>query len=91
VANAQKPSDFFMFKGYVNGIYLDLASKNTKHARNFRCFSEGIALVLTEIVVELGVVKKSIGKHFGIKQEVFFADFNWNLILKLIATQNKIY
>jgi hypothetical protein len=25
--NAQKPSDFFMFKGYVNGIYLDLASK----------------------------------------------------------------
>jgi phenylalanyl-tRNA synthetase beta chain len=40
-------------------------------------------------VVELGVVKKSIGKHFGIKQEVFFADFNWNLILKLIATKIK--
>ena len=27
-------------------------------------------------------------KHFDIKQEVFYADFNWNLILKLI--NNKI-
>jgi phenylalanyl-tRNA synthetase beta chain len=38
--------------------------------------------------VELGVVKKSIGKHFGIKQSIF-ADFNWNLILKLIAKKIK--
>jgi phenylalanyl-tRNA synthetase beta chain len=53
-------------------------------------FFQRIAIsVGTEIVVELGVVKKSIGKHFGIKQEVFFADFNWNLILKLIATKIK--
>jgi hypothetical protein len=36
-------------------------------------------------VVELGVVKKSIGKHLE-SNKVFFADFNWNLILKLIAT-----
>jgi phenylalanyl-tRNA synthetase beta chain len=35
------------------------------------------------------VLKKSILKHFGIKQEVFFADFNWALILKLIATKIK--
>jgi phenylalanyl-tRNA synthetase beta chain len=38
--------------------------------------------------VEFGTVKKSILKHFDIKQEVLFADFNWNLILKLI--NNKI-
>jgi phenylalanyl-tRNA synthetase beta chain len=50
-------------------------------------FFRGIAISVGTIVVELGVVKKSIGKHFGIKQEVFFADFNWNLILKLIATK----
>ena len=41
-----------------------------------------------DILVEFGTVKKSILKHFDIKQEVFFADFNWNLILKLI--NNKI-
>ena len=90
-ANAQKPSDFFMFKGYVNGILSRLGIQKTQNMPvTSDVFSEGIAIsVGTEIVVELGVVKKSIGKHFGIKQEVFFADFNWNLILKLIATKIK--
>ena len=89
--NAQKPSDFFMFKGYVNGILSRLGIQKTQNMPvTSDVFSEGIAIsVGTEIVVELGVVKKSIGKHFGIKQEVFFADFNWNLILKLIATKIK--
>ncbi|MFV8352924.1 phenylalanine--tRNA ligase subunit beta [Flavobacterium sp. XS2P14] len=89
--NAQKPSDFFMFKGYVNGILSRLGIQKTQNMPvTSDVFSEGIAIsVGTEIVVELGVVKKSIVKHFGIKQEVFFADFNWNLILKLIATKIK--
>ncbi len=89
--NAQKPSDFFMFKGYVNGILSRLGIQKTQNMPvTSDVFSEGIAIsVGTEIVVELGVIKKSIGKHFGIKQEVFFADFKWNLILKLIATKIK--
>lgn len=89
--NKQKPSDFFMFKGYVNGIVSRLGIQKTLNIPvTSDVFSEGIAIsVGTEIVVELGVVKKSIGKHFGIKQEVFFADFNWNLILKLISTKIK--
>jgi phenylalanyl-tRNA synthetase beta chain len=33
-------------------------------------------------------VKKSVLKHFGIKQEVFYADFNWSVVLK--AMSNKI-
>jgi phenylalanyl-tRNA synthetase beta chain len=33
-------------------------------------------------------IKKSILKHFDIKQEVLFADFNWNVILK--SLNNKI-
>jgi phenylalanyl-tRNA synthetase beta chain len=41
-----------------------------------------------ELLVEYGTVKKSILKHFDIKQEVLFADFNWNVVLKLIS--NKI-
>jgi phenylalanyl-tRNA synthetase beta chain len=34
-------------------------------------------------------VKKNILKHFDIKQEVLFADFNWNLMLKLVSTKIK--
>lgn len=89
--NKQKPSDFFMFKGYVNGILSRLGIQKTLNLPvTSDVFSEGIAIsVGTEIVVELGVIKKSVSKHFGIKQEVFFADFNWNLILKLISTKIK--
>ncbi|MCY1242922.1 Phenylalanine--tRNA ligase beta subunit [compost metagenome] len=53
-------------------------------------FAEGIAIAVgNDIVVELGTVKKSILKHFDIKQEVLFADFNWNLVLKLISNKIK--
>jgi phenylalanyl-tRNA synthetase beta chain len=39
--------------------------------------------------VEFGTIKKSVLKHFDIKQEVLFADFNWALILRLINTKIK--
>lgn len=89
--NAQKPSNFFLFKGYVDGILARLGIQKTQNVPvTSDVFSEGIAIsVGTEIVVELGIVKKPILKHFGIKQEVFFADFNWALILKLISAKIK--
>ncbi len=89
--NTQKPSDFFLFKGYVNAILSRLGIQKTQNLPVASdVFSEGIAIGFgQEIIVELGVVKKSILKNFGIKQEVFFADFNWALILKLISTKIK--
>jgi phenylalanyl-tRNA synthetase beta chain len=88
---AQKPSDFFLFKGYVNAILSRLGIQKTQNMPvTSDVFSEGIAIGFgQETIVELGVVKKSILKNFGIKQEVFFADFNWALILKLISTKIK--
>ncbi|MFE3869179.1 phenylalanine--tRNA ligase subunit beta [Flavobacterium sp. LS2P90] len=89
--SAQKPSDFFLFKGYANAILSRLGIQKTQNLPvTSDVFSEGIAIGFgQEIIVELGVVKKSILKNFGIKQEVFFADFNWALILKLISTKIK--
>ena len=89
--SSQKPSDFFLFKGYVSGILSRLGIQKTQNMPAVSdIFSEGIAIGCSQdILVEFGVVKKSIGKHFGIKQEVFFADFNWALILKLVSTKIK--
>jgi phenylalanyl-tRNA synthetase beta chain len=89
--SAQKPSDFFLFKGYVNAILSRLGIQKTQNLPvTSDVFSEGIAIGFgQEIIVELGVVKKSILKNFGIKQEVFFADFNWALVLKLLSTKIK--
>nr|WP_315188056.1 phenylalanine--tRNA ligase subunit beta [uncultured Flavobacterium sp.] len=89
--NTQKPSDFFIFKGYVEAILSRLGIQKIQNQPvTSDVFSEGIAIGLgQDTLVELGVVKKSITKHFGIKQEVFFADFNWAIILKLISNKIK--
>lgn len=89
--SAQKPTDFFLFKGYVNAVLERLGiQKSQNQPLTSDVFSEGIAVSLgKDTLVEIGVVKKSILKHFGIKQEVFFADFNWVAILKLISNKIK--
>ena len=87
----QKPSDFFLFKGYATAILSRLGiTKIQNQPVDSDVFSEGIAIGYgSDALVKLGVVKKSILKHFGIKQEVFYADFNWSLILKIISTKIK--
>jgi phenylalanyl-tRNA synthetase beta chain len=53
-------------------------------------FAEGLALAIgKEIIVEFGTIKKSILKHFDIKQEVVFADFNWDKLQKYITNKIK--
>ena len=89
--NTQKPSDFFLFKGYVTSVLDRLGiNKIQNKPVTSDVFAEGMAIVCSnDTLVEFGTVKKSILKHFDIKQEVFYADFNWNLILKLISTKIK--
>ncbi len=89
--SGQQPTDFFLFKGYVNAVLERLGIQKTQNQPLATdIYSEGIAVSLgKDTIVEIGVVKKSILKHFGIKQEVFFADFNWATILKLISNKIK--
>ena len=42
-------------------------------------------------VLEFGAVRKSILKKFGIKQEVMYADFNWDLIMTMLKDQKTKY
>ena len=90
-SNNQKLSDFFIFKGYVNSILCRLGIQKTiNKPLESDVFAEGIAIASgNDTLVEFGTVKKSILKHFDIKQDVFFADFNWNLILKLLMNKIK--
>lgn len=85
------PTCFFLFKGYVESIFSRLGIAKTNFMPiQIDVLSEGIAIgVGKDILVEFGTVKKSILKHFDIKQEVFYADFNWGMILKLIGTKMK--
>ncbi|WP_010251222.1 phenylalanine--tRNA ligase subunit beta [Myroides injenensis] len=87
----QSLTDFFEFKGYVNGILarLGITKLNTQPAES-DIFSEGISYYLgKDKLVEFGILKKAILKEFDIKQEVCYADFNWENILKVISQKIK--
>ncbi len=88
---AQKPTDFFMFKGYVDSVLARLGIDKVKSGPvNSDLFAEGMSYqVGTEVLVHLGTVRKNILKHFDIKQEVFFADFHWDAVLKLLSNKIK--
>jgi phenylalanyl-tRNA synthetase beta chain len=85
-----KTTDFFYVKGVVSAILSRLGIHTLKNNPTKNdIFSEGISLSLGKtILVDFGVVKKSILKEFGIKQEVLFADFKWENVLKLSNNQN---
>jgi len=89
--NPQKQSDFFHFKGYVDVILSRFGlDKVQSEPTSSDVFAEGMSLTFgTTKLVDFGTVKKSIAKAFDIKQEVFYADFNWNAILKLVGSKIK--
>ncbi|MDT0551880.1 phenylalanine--tRNA ligase subunit beta [Urechidicola vernalis] len=80
-----RKSDYFYFKGVVETLLNRLGIQKMKTSpTKSDLFSEGINLGFGKIkLVDFGVVKPSILKSFGIKQEVLFADFNWENILKV--------
>lgn len=87
----QTPTDFFLFKGYIDAIISRLGIDKIKsEPLQSDVFAEGLTMVIgEEKLVEFGTIRKNILKHFDIKQEVLFADFNWNLVLKVINTKIK--
>lgn len=78
-------SDFFYIKGIITSVFEriglnDLISSPTRSD----IFSEGLSLsVEKNKLVDFGVVKSTIVRDFGIRQEVLFADINWKSVLEL--------
>lgn len=89
--NLKKPTDFFLFKGYVTSILDRLGFIKTENLPLISdYFSEGISIGIgNDVLVELGTLKKSILKHFDIKQDVLYAEFNWDLVIKLLSNKIK--
>ncbi len=88
---ATQTSDFFYLKGIVTTMLSRLGLNNLKTSpAKSNVFSEGVVLSLGKAkLVEFGVVRRTVLKQFSIKQEVLFADFNWQNILSL-AGQKKM-
>lgn len=90
---AQKPSDFFLFKGHISAILskLNIDTKVKTIPVSHDVFAEGMGYAIgNEVIAEFGNIKKSVLKHFDIKQDVFFADVNWDAIQKYISNKIKL-
>ncbi|GGZ70926.1 phenylalanine--tRNA ligase subunit beta [Algibacter mikhailovii] len=81
-----KKSDFFLMKGHIVSILERLGiSRYSETPINNDLFSEGLSIGLGKNnLVDFGLVKKPILKHFDISQDVIYADINWDGILNII-------
>jgi phenylalanyl-tRNA synthetase beta chain len=89
--SAGKKSDFFFLKGSIISVLerLGISRFNETPTKN-DVISEGLSLSLGKtVLVDFGLVKKPILKHFDISQDILFADFNWDAILDIVK-RNKI-
>lgn len=88
---AQQATDFFYIKGVVTSLLARLGHQKLKTtATKNDVFAEGITLSLGKIkLADVGLVKKKVLKEFGIKQQVYFADINWDNVLK-VSQNNKL-
>jgi phenylalanyl-tRNA synthetase beta chain len=78
-------SDFFYMKGIVNSTLerLGLSRHKVSPVKN-DVFSEGISLSIgKKKLVDFGIINKKVLKHFGISQEVLYADFNWDNVIDM--------
>lgn len=81
----QAHSDFFYFKGIIESILQRLGITDYQFTKSdASIFSEGLVFQMKDNnLVTFGRVNQSILKEFDIDQNVLYADFNWNYILKL--------
>ena len=93
--NAKKEKvDFFHMKGLVEKILQKLGLNQGVSLTQTQTdlLSEAIVYkIRKKKVVKLGMVRKSILKNFGIKQEVFYADINWDAIIEMLKNQKTTY
>ncbi len=88
-----KTTDFFYLKSFVENILrrLGVNMKNLKKASvQNDVFADGLVYNFKKrMLVEFGSVSKKILKGMEIKQAVYYANFNWDLLIELIKF-NKI-
>jgi phenylalanyl-tRNA synthetase beta chain len=91
-ASPTKKSDFFLLKAAVENVLERLGIKSSGSAfLSNDIFSEGLELFYGKTpMVSLGLVKNDLLNNFDIKQEVLYANLNWQLLVDA-ASKNKIY
>jgi len=85
--------NFYTLKGYVHSVLERLGIEVKLSESSSAVFAQGLSYTWAKrTVVEFGAVAKPILKMMDIKQEVFYADFNWDLIIEAVSkSKNLMY
>ena len=91
-ASPSTPSGFYYLKGICESLLDRVGLKNYNQVHTVEeLLSEGISFEKNDkVFLSFGVVNKSFSAKHGIKNEVLFADFNWD-ILKSLVVNNEIF
>jgi len=89
----EQPSDFFYLKGIVIGLMQKTGmQKISSKPTQSDYFTEGIRLYNDgKLVADFGLVRKNIAKEFGVKQDVFFADINLQVLFDFVQNYQTKY
>ncbi|USD25244.1 phenylalanine--tRNA ligase subunit beta [Flagellimonas marinaquae] len=89
-ATSSRKSDFFYLKGIVEILFerLGLGNLDVEPATDDN-LAEGITFVKgSNQIASIGLVAKSVLKRFDIKQEVFYANLDWDSVLNAVNRNN---
>lgn len=83
--NTSEKASFFYLKGMVEAVLNCLNLEKDYATIDADLFSEGISYTSNaKRMVSFGVVNPKITSKFGIDEEVLYADFNWDHLLKTL-------
>ncbi len=91
---SSEKSTFYTLKGIVSTLLdrLGLKSFLQENALSESILEDGIQLsILKKSIGELGWINKASKKHFGIKQDVFIADLDWDALIDSLKLVKVIY
>jgi len=92
---ADEKVDFFSIKMYVNLLLQNIGfnvAKLFSETISSEIFEEGLSYkVNREDIVQFGSISSSLLKRFDIKQPVFYADFNWDVLFLSIRSRDMKY
>jgi phenylalanyl-tRNA synthetase beta chain len=84
--NSDTHADFFYLKGMIDAVLSKLDIHTSHTAIDSDLFSEGLSYqVNDEVIVSFGKLSSAITSKFSIKEEVLYADFNWDKVLKYVS------
>lgn len=93
----QEKTDFYHLKNMFCNLLAQMRiddSRFTIEQMTDGCFQYALRYTGKEnkkVVATIGLLKSQLCKKFGVKQEVYYADVNWDLIMRMLPSKNIKY